>query len=106
MMVGATVAGILGALLAVPIIATGREIVEYLYDKILEAPPEPAPPEGKPSLLDSVRDRLSKLTLPFGRRAKESSPPEAASAKRTQTEGVRTEKEKRRSDSGQKGGEL
>ena len=53
-LVGANVAGIIGALLAAPIIATGREIVRYLYRKILgEAPfpPEPEPPQvSSPSL--------------------------------------------------------
>jgi predicted PurR-regulated permease PerM len=105
-MIGATVAGILGALLAVPIIATGREIFEYLYDKILEPPPEPPPPEGKPSLLDSVRDRLSQLTLPFGRRAKESTSPEPASTPSAQTEGPLAEGKKGHDGTRQKGGEL
>ena len=41
--VGASVAGILGALLAAPVIASVREIVSYLYAKILGE--EPFPPE-------------------------------------------------------------
>lgn len=41
-LVGANVAGILGALLAAPVIASGREIVRYLYKKILSQ--EPFPP--------------------------------------------------------------
>jgi predicted PurR-regulated permease PerM len=44
-LVGANVAGIIGALLAAPIIATGREIIRYLYRKILGAPPFPPEPE-------------------------------------------------------------
>lgn len=40
-LVGANVAGILGALLAAPIIASGREIVRYLYLKILGENPYP-----------------------------------------------------------------
>jgi predicted PurR-regulated permease PerM len=42
-LIGANVAGILGALLAAPVIASGREIVRYLYQKILGE--EPFPPE-------------------------------------------------------------
>ena len=43
--VGASVAGILGALLAAPVIASTREIVGYLYAKILGQPPFPPQPE-------------------------------------------------------------
>lgn len=39
--VGASVAGILGALLAAPVIASTREIVSYLYAKLLGKPPFP-----------------------------------------------------------------
>jgi predicted PurR-regulated permease PerM len=44
-LVGANVAGIIGALLAAPIIATGREIIRYLYRKILGVSPFPPEPE-------------------------------------------------------------
>ncbi len=40
-LVGATSAGILGALLAAPVVASGREIVGYLYAKMLGQPPFP-----------------------------------------------------------------
>lgn len=105
-MVGATVAGILGALLAVPIVATGREVFSYLYNKILEPPPEPTPPKAEPSLLDSVRNRLSKLTLPFGRRAKKPSPSEAASVPGTQAASLGAEGQKKRDDTGPTGSET
>ena len=46
--VGAGVGGLLGALMAVPIIATGRILAQYAYNKILDYPPFPdevlAPP--------------------------------------------------------------
>ena len=42
-LVGGTVAGILGALLATPVIGTGREILRYLYRKMLGE--DPFPPE-------------------------------------------------------------
>jgi predicted PurR-regulated permease PerM len=67
-MVGGTVAGILGVLLATPIIATGREVFHYLYNKILEPPEVEEPPEEKPSWLDSLRGRVRGLKLPFGLR--------------------------------------
>jgi predicted PurR-regulated permease PerM len=55
-LVGANVAGILGALLAAPVIASGREIIRYLYLKVLGQ--EPFPPEAE----DSEADQLSTLT--------------------------------------------
>jgi predicted PurR-regulated permease PerM len=44
-LVGASVAGILGALLAVPVIASSREIIQYLYLKIQDE--EPFQPDGE-----------------------------------------------------------
>jgi len=48
--IGANVAGILGALLAAPVIASGREIVSYLYAKILGHDPFP-PEDEKPEIM-------------------------------------------------------
>jgi hypothetical protein len=39
--VGAGVGGLLGALMAVPIIATGRILAQFAYNKILDYPPFP-----------------------------------------------------------------
>jgi predicted PurR-regulated permease PerM len=75
-MVGGAVAGILGVLLATPIIATGREVFSYLYDKILEPPEVEKPPEEKPSLLDSLRGRVRGVKLPFGLRVGQPRAPE------------------------------
>jgi predicted PurR-regulated permease PerM len=69
--VGTSVGGILGALLATPIIATAREIVGYFYRKMLgeepfsidEAALKPDIPHSK-HLLQSLRDRLQKLAKP------------------------------------------
>ena len=47
-LVGGTVAGILGALLATPVIGTGREILRYIYRKILEEDPFPPEEEVQP----------------------------------------------------------
>ncbi|MBN1992843.1 MAG: AI-2E family transporter [Anaerolineae bacterium] len=44
--VGATVAGIAGALLAAPVIASGKEIMSYLYAKILGQDPFPPTQEA------------------------------------------------------------
>ena len=38
---GLAFAGILGALVIVPMLATARVVGRYLYDKIVAAPPEP-----------------------------------------------------------------
>jgi predicted PurR-regulated permease PerM len=49
--IGASVAGIVGALLAAPVIASGKEIMSYLYAKILSQepfPPTQAAPNGEP----------------------------------------------------------
>jgi len=61
---GAGAFGILGALLATPVIATGNLVFRYVYRKILEDQPEPPPVEEKPGLLDSIRGYLSRLRLP------------------------------------------
>jgi predicted PurR-regulated permease PerM len=50
--IGANVAGILGALLAAPVIASGREIISYLYAKILGQ--DPFPPEDEKSEVVTV----------------------------------------------------
>lgn len=48
-LVGSTVAGILGALLATPVIGTAREIVRYIYRKMLGEEPFPPEEELKPA---------------------------------------------------------
>jgi predicted PurR-regulated permease PerM len=68
-MVGGTVAGILGVLLATPFIATARELFRYLYDKILEPPEQPQPEEPKPTFLDSIGNRIRNIRIPFRRRS-------------------------------------
>jgi predicted PurR-regulated permease PerM len=61
---GAGAFGILGALLATPVIATGNLVFRYIYRKILEDQPEPPPVEEKPGIMDSIRGFLSRLRLP------------------------------------------
>jgi hypothetical protein len=59
--IGAYVGGILGVMLATPIIATGREILGYLYRKLLDQEPFPIKetvPESGNSYF-STRDWLS-----------------------------------------------
>lgn len=72
--VGASVGGILGALLATPVIATGREVLDYIHDKMLDREPirvESASPE--PSISPSG-NRLSSLVAGFQRRIRTRSP--------------------------------
>jgi len=52
---GASAFGILGALLATPIIATGNLVFRYIYRKILEPPPLPMEAEEKPSVWESIK---------------------------------------------------
>lgn len=39
LIVGLQVGGLLGSLLAVPVIATGREVVRYLYFRLIDRDP-------------------------------------------------------------------
>ncbi|MFN2152109.1 MAG: AI-2E family transporter, partial [Anaerolineales bacterium] len=62
--IGGSAFGLLGVFLATPVISTGREVFMYLYNKILEPPPEPPVLEEKPSLLDTVRSYAARLPRP------------------------------------------
>ena len=64
---GAGAFGILGALLATPVIATGNLVFRYIYRKIVEDQPEPPPVEEKPGLLDTVKGFLSRVPRPFAK---------------------------------------
>lgn len=63
---GAT-AGIAGVFLATPVIATGREILDYVYEKIIQAPELEPPEEERPSLIDRLRSFVGRINLPFRR---------------------------------------
>ena len=64
-LVGASVAGIFGALLAAPVIASGIEIIRYLYQKVLGEDPYPSGlpehPEPPPPILDQLKLIASKF---------------------------------------------
>jgi len=60
---GASAFGILGALLATPVIATGNLIFRYIYRKILEPPPIPVSLEQKPSIWESVKGWARRIPL-------------------------------------------
>jgi predicted PurR-regulated permease PerM len=60
---GASAFGILGALLATPIIATGNLVFRFIYRKILEPPPLPEPADEKPSIWESVKGWVRKTSL-------------------------------------------
>jgi len=66
--IGGSTFGLLGVFLATPVISSGREVFMYLYDKILEPPPEPEPEEEKPSLMDTIRAYATRLPRPKFRR--------------------------------------
>jgi predicted PurR-regulated permease PerM len=61
---GALAFGILGALLATPVIATGNLIFRYTYRKILEPAPLPPPPEEEPSMWEKVKGWAGRIRLP------------------------------------------
>ena len=69
---GAT-AGVAGIFLATPVMATGRELLIYVYEKIIAAPePEREPPEeDQPSMMVQVRDFVSKFRLPIRQAGKQ-----------------------------------
>jgi predicted PurR-regulated permease PerM len=61
---GAMAFGILGALLATPVIATGNLVFRYTYRKILEPPPLPPPAEEEPSVWERVKGWAGRIRLP------------------------------------------
>jgi predicted PurR-regulated permease PerM len=75
-LVGVTVAGaqagIAGIFLATPMIATGRELFTYVYDKIREVPDIQPPEEDKPSLRDRFLALTGRFRLPSRRTAEQS----------------------------------
>ena len=59
---GAT-AGVTGIFLATPVMATGKELLTYVYDKVISVP-EPKPLEvDQPALGDQLRGFVSNLRL-------------------------------------------
>ena len=62
--VGGSAFGLLGVFLATPVISSGREVFMYLYDKILEPPPEPVVEEQKPSMMETIRGFVARLPRP------------------------------------------
>jgi predicted PurR-regulated permease PerM len=63
---GAGAFGILGALLATPVIATGNLVFRFIYARIIESAPPP-PEEEKPGMLESLRNFMSRLRLSASR---------------------------------------
>jgi hypothetical protein len=59
--IGASVGGILGALLAAPIIASTREILRYLYAKIWNEEPFPFQAEEPPQISLSWQEQMAAL---------------------------------------------
>jgi predicted PurR-regulated permease PerM len=65
--VGASVAGIVGALLAAPVIASGKEIMSYLYAKILNQEPFPLVQEASKETQISWQEQLQTLSTRWQR---------------------------------------
>jgi hypothetical protein len=63
--VGASAAGIVGALLAAPVIASGKEIMSYLYAKILSQEPFPSVQEASKEAQNSWSEQLQPLFTPW-----------------------------------------
>jgi hypothetical protein len=61
---GAMAFGILGALLATPVIATGNLLFQFIYRKILEPPPLPPELEEKPSMWETIKGWARRISLP------------------------------------------
>jgi len=62
-LVGANVGGILGALLAAPVIASGREIIRYLYLKILGEIPFPPGAEPEPEAQSDLLGQSKRIII-------------------------------------------
>ena len=63
-LVGFSGAGVLGAVVAVPVVATGREIFLYVRSKLVEEEPYP---DGPPPPLRTLRDRWEQISPSFPR---------------------------------------
>lgn len=57
-LVGFSAAGVLGAVVAVPVVATGREVFRYARAKLADEDPYP---EGRPAPRPTLRDRWEKV---------------------------------------------
>lgn len=75
-LVGVTIAGaqagIAGIFLATPMIASGRELFTYVYDKIREIPETLPPEEDQPSLRDRILALTGRFRLPRRHAAEQS----------------------------------
>jgi hypothetical protein len=83
--IGANVGGILGALLAAPVIASAREIIRYLYAKILGENPYP-PREEQPETVkkrswqEQVKSLWDQIQQGIANRRRLSPPPQEEQA--------------------------
>lgn len=81
-LIGFSVAGILGSLLAVPFMATGRELVAYAYAKVLLRDPFPPP---DPNVVEKLTtfERMKVIALKLRERAAAARPGPAAESSET-----------------------
>jgi predicted PurR-regulated permease PerM len=78
--IGGSAFGLLGVFLATPVISTGREIFMYLYNKILEPPPEPEIVDEKPSIMETIRNYMARLPRPQWTRRGQDHPEDLAAS--------------------------
>jgi predicted PurR-regulated permease PerM len=74
--VGASIGGILGVMLATPVIATGREVLDYLYRKMMDREPLQIEDTAPESGMSRSANWLSSLLAAFRKRIR-SLPPES-----------------------------
>jgi len=63
LIIGAAIAGLLGAILALPVTAAGRDIYAYLFRR-LSAPPGEAPLATEPVAVDAVANEAQPAVVP------------------------------------------
>ncbi len=75
-LIGGSAFGIVGVLLASPMISSGREIFNYVYDKILEEPQKPPSSEKKQSFMDTFLRYVKKIPVPRPFRSRQNDKPD------------------------------
>lgn len=64
---GSSLAGILGAILAAPVVATLKLLGIYAWRKMFDLPPFPDPEQEKPPPSSTLRERLGKIAIRLGK---------------------------------------
>jgi hypothetical protein len=83
-LIGFSIAGILGSLLAVPFMATGRELIAYAYAKVLLRDPFPPPDASEPEKISTI-ERLKVILVKTRERIMPSQPETAVETTAVET---------------------